>query len=157
MTPLLSMVRAAVLALAVGAVAGYLLFRIGAPVGWAAVVALPIAALVMLAGRLPRSTDIVWQPLPAGYSSASSVQASTLASRFAEAAADQDRFATRVQPRLRRLALSRLRQVHGIADLADPRAREHLGTQAYRLITDPGTPLSDPGELAELLNRLENL
>lgn len=154
MTPLLGMVRAAIAAFAAGAIAGYVLFRIGAPVLWAVVIALPVAALTMLVARLPRSTDIVWQPLPSHYSSAASGQASTLAGRLAEAAADQDRFATRIQPRLRRLALVRLRQTHGVTDLADPRARELLGTEAHRLLTDPKAQLTD---LTDLLSRLENL
>jgi hypothetical protein len=152
MTPLLSMVRAAIAAFAAGGIAGYVLYRVGAPVLWAVVIALPIAALTMLVGRLPRATDVVWQPLPSHYSSASSVQASTLAGRLAEAAADQDRFATRVQPRLRRLALARLRQTHGIADLEE--ARELLGPDVHRLLTDPKAPLTD---LDELLEKLEDL
>jgi len=155
MTPLLSMLRAAIAAFATGAIAGYVLFRIGAPVLWSVVIALPVAALTMLVARLPRATDVVWQPLPSSYSSAASVQASTLAGRLAEAAVDQDRFATRVQPRLRRLALTRLRQTHGVVDLDD--ARELLGPAAHRLLTDPKAPMPDPAALAVLLNRLETL
>jgi hypothetical protein len=153
-TPVVGLVRAALLALAVGAVAGFGLVRLGAPVEWAVVVALPVAALVLLLARLPRATDIAWSPLPAHSSGATSVAASTLASRLDEASRDRDRFTSRVRPRLRALAEARLRQ-RGVATLAE--GRPLLGDAAYRLLTDPDATMPNPRALAEVLDRLEDL
>ena len=153
MTPLMGLIRALLVSLGVGAVAAFVLYRVGAPVGWAVLIALPIAALVLLMARLPRATDIAWSPLPARQSTATSVQAATLASRLDEASRDQDRFATRVQPRLRQLALARLRQNHGITTLDETL----LGAAAHRLLTDPNVAMPDPRALAEVLDRLETL
>lgn len=154
MTPLVGLVRALLLALATGVVAGFALVKLGAPVGWAVVVALPVAALVLLLARLPRATDIAWSPLPARASSATSGQASTLAGRLEEASRDRDRFLSRVRPRLRALAEARLRQ-RGISTLAE--GRSLLGEDAYRLLTHPDAALPHPRALAEVLDRLENL
>ncbi|WNV82311.1 hypothetical protein [Umezawaea sp. Da 62-37] len=154
MTPLLGLVRAGLLALAVGAVAGFVLYKLGSPPGWAAVVALPIAGLVLLVARLPRGADIAWSPLPAHASGATSVVASTLVSRLDEASRDRDRFTTRIRPRLRALAESRLR-LRGVTTLAEGRAL--LGEDAFRLLTDPDAAMPDPRVLAALLDRLEAL
>ena len=155
MNPLIgSMARAAALAAAVAALSAFLLLRVGAPWPWAVLLALPLGALALLASRLPRATDVVWAPQPAHVATATSAQAGTLAGRLAEAAVDQDRFANRVQPRLRRLAEARLRQRHGIPDLGDPRAREALGDELHRLLTDPKAPLPGPSRLADLLEHL---
>jgi hypothetical protein len=153
MKPLTGLVRALLISFGVGAVAAFVLYRIGAPVEWAVLIALPIAALVLLMARLPRATDIAWSPLPGHQSTATSVQAATLASRLDEASRDQDRFASRVQPRLRQLALARLRQNHGIATLDETL----LGPVAYRLLTDPNAAMPNPRALAEVLDRLETL
>ncbi len=150
----MGLVRAALLALAAGAVAGFALHRLGAPLGWAALVALPIAALVLLLGRLPRVLDITWAPLPAHPSGATSVQASTLAGRLDEASRDRDRFTSRVRPRLRALAEARLRQ-RGVTTLAE--GRPLLGDDTYRLLTDPNATMPTPRALAEVLDRLEDL
>ncbi|MBW4719161.1 hypothetical protein KZQ38_18390 [Saccharothrix sp. SC076] len=145
-------------AVAVGVVAGvgtaFGVWRAGAPPHWAAVVAVPVLALAVLVARLPRATDVVWSPPVSHLSTAASPQASSLAGRLAEAAIDQDRFAVRVQPRLRRLAEARLRQRHGVPDLADPRAAGLLGPGLHRLLTDPSAPLPDPRTLTELLENL---
>ncbi|MFD1152004.1 hypothetical protein [Saccharothrix hoggarensis] len=155
MTPIVgSVTRAAGLAVVVAAVTAFVLNRVGAPWPWAALVALPVGALGLLAARLPRATDVVWSPQPVHVSTATSAKASTLASRFAEASVSQDRFTTRVQPRLRRLAEARLRQVHGVPDLHHPRAREVLGDELHRLLTDPEAPLPEPSKLADLLENL---
>jgi hypothetical protein len=153
-TPLVGLVRALLLAVATGLVAGVALLELGAPLGWAALVALPVAALVLLLARLPRATDIAWSPLPAHASSATSGQASTLASRLDEASRDRDRFLSRVRPRLRALAEARLRQ-RGVTTLAE--GRSLLGDDAYRLLTDPNAAMPNPRALAEVLDRLENL
>ncbi|GGP59911.1 hypothetical protein [Saccharothrix coeruleofusca] len=154
MTPLLGRVGSLGAALLTGAVTGFALHRAGAPPHWAALVALPAAALALLVGRLPRATDVVWSPPPVEPGGVVHVQASTLATRLAEAAVDPDRFASRVHPRLRRLAQARLRQRHGVPDLADPRAERLLGPELHRLVTDPRAPLPDPKRLAELLEEL---
>lgn len=146
--------RAVALAVAVAAGTAFVLVRVGAPWLWAVVLALPVGGLALLATRLPRATDVVWAQQPATLSTATSVQAGTLASRLAEAAVDQDRFARRVQPRLRRLAEARLRQVHGIHDIHHPQAREALGADLHRLLTDPKAPLPEPSKLADLLENL---
>ncbi|MFE9743521.1 hypothetical protein ACFYOT_01310 [Saccharothrix saharensis] len=155
MNPLVGgMGRAVALAVAVTAGTALVLVRVGAPWLWAVLLALPVGALSLLVARLPRATDVLWAPRPATISTATSAQASTLASRLAEAAVDQDRFAKRIQPRLRRLAEARLRQVHGVPDLHHPGAREVLGDDLHRLLTDPKAPLPEPARLADLLEKL---
>jgi hypothetical protein len=145
-------------AVAIGAVAGaataFTLTRVGAPLHWAVLVAVPVVALGVLAARLPRATDVVWAPPPTAPSAATTTHASTLAGRLAEAAVDHDRFTVRVQPRLRRLVEARLRQRHDVPDLADPRAAAVLGPELHRLVTDPAATLPEPSRLAELLERL---
>lgn len=155
MSPLVGGVgRSVAVAVAVGAVTAFVLNRVGAPWLWAILLALPVGALALLVSRLPRATDIIWAPPPAGTSTATSAQASTFAGRLAEAAVDQDRFVNRVQPRLRRLAEARLRQVHGVHDIHHPKAREVLGDDLHRLLTDPKAPLPEPSKLADLLENL---
>ncbi|MGM1063544.1 hypothetical protein [Saccharothrix sp. Mg75] len=154
MTPLAGMGRAVALAVVAAVVTAFLLVRYGAPVHWAVLCALPAAGLALLVARLPRATDVVWAPPPAHVAGATSTQADALAGRLAEAAVDQDRFRTRVQPRLRRLADARLRQRHGIPDVHDPRARDVLGPELHRLLTDPTAPLPEPARLVDLLEKL---
>ncbi|GAA1334788.1 hypothetical protein [Saccharothrix algeriensis] len=145
-------------AIGVGAVAAvattFTAYRAGAPVHWAALVALPVVALAVLVARLPRATDVLWVTPPATFSTVTTAQASTLAGRLAEAAVDHDRFTLRVQPRLRRLVDARLRQRHGVPDADDPRAAELLGPELHRLVTDPAATLPEPRVLAELLENL---
>ncbi|MFD0202160.1 MULTISPECIES: hypothetical protein [Saccharothrix] len=155
MTPIVGdLGRAVALAVAVAAGTALVLARVGAPWLWAVALSLPVGGLALLVARLPRATDILWAPAPAHVSTATSVQASTLASRLAEAAVDQDRFVNRVQPRLRRLAEARLRQQHGLHDIHHPKAREVLGDDLHRLLTDPKAPLPEPSKLADLLEDL---
>jgi hypothetical protein len=71
---------------------------------------------------------------------------------------DQHRFTTRVQPRLRRMALATVRARPGNADLTsldDPRARAALGDELHRLLTDNRARLPEPHLLAALLDNLE--
>ncbi|MEJ2857169.1 MULTISPECIES: hypothetical protein [unclassified Saccharothrix] len=154
MRPLLGMGAAVAIGAVAGVATAFTLTRVGAPLHWAVLVAVPVVALGVLVVRLPRATDVVWAPPPAGPSAATTSHASTLASRFAEAAIDHDRFTLRVQPRLRRLVEARLRQRHDIPDLADPRAAAALGPELHRLVTDPAATLPEPTRLAELLERL---
>ncbi|MEU4800769.1 hypothetical protein [Actinosynnema sp. NPDC023587] len=153
-TPMLGMAGALTAGVVVGGATAFALVRAGAPVHWAVLVALPALALAMLVARLPRATDVVWAPPPAHFSTATSVQASSLAARLAEAAVDQDRFAVRIQPRLRRLVEARVRQRHGVPDLADPRAAALLDPELHRLVTDPGASLPDHRTLTRLLENL---
>lgn len=153
-TPLLNLGGAITVGVVVGAATAFTVVRAGAPVHWAVLVALPALALAVLVARLPRATDVLWAPPPAHFSTAGSVQAANLASRLAEAAVDQDRFAVRIQPRLRRLVEARLRQRHGVPDLADPRAAALLDPELHRLVTDPGATLPDHRTLTRLLENL---
>ena len=149
-----SLGRAVALAVVVAVGTALVLVRVGAPWLWAVALGLPVGALALLVARLPRATDVLWAPRPATISMATTAQASTLAGRLAEAAVDQDRFVNRVQPRLRRLAEARLRQVHGVPDLHHPKARDVLGDELHRLLTDPKAPLPEPSRLADLLENL---
>ncbi|QFZ24007.1 hypothetical protein EKG83_03595 [Saccharothrix syringae] len=151
---MLSATGSAAVTLLAAAATALVLVRAGAPWHWAVLVALPAGGLALLAGRLPQPTDIAWAAPPVGVTGGSSTHASALAGRFAEAAADRDRFTRRVQPRLRRLAEARLRQVHGVPDLDDPRARTVLDPDLFRLLTDPSASLPEPARLAELLEGL---
>jgi hypothetical protein len=128
------------------------------PVWWAVALSLPLAAVVLLALLLSGVADPNWEPVPAPVSTPAELHASTLAARFAEAAEDQHRFTSRVQPRLRRIAIATLRGRPGTRDLTsldDPRARDVLGADLHRLLTDSQARLPDPGRLAALLDRLE--
>jgi hypothetical protein len=123
---------------AAGAVARWF---IGVPPFWAVVVALPVAACAFLALLLVGVAAPGWQPLPVPDESLAFHAATSLSSRFAEAAKDQKRFHARVQPRLRKLR-------HDIT-------REELGDELYDLLTKGDATLPPPRRLAELLGRLE--
>jgi hypothetical protein len=114
--------------------------------------------VVLLAALLSGAMDANWDPAPAGDSARADLHASTLAIRFAEAAEDRHRFRTRVQPRLRHMALATVRARPGnadVADLHDPRARAALGDELHRLLTDPQARLPEPRRLVALLDQLE--
>ncbi|GAA2680280.1 MULTISPECIES: hypothetical protein [Actinosynnema] len=147
----------AVLSTAAWLLTGGLLLLFGAPLHWAALTALPVAALAHLATRLPGGGDVLWSPVrdhAATSSQHTHHQASVLAGRLADATEHPVRFTTRVQPRLRALALARLRQRHGVSDLADPRAARLLGPELHALLTDPGATAPPPDVLARLLEDL---
>ncbi|GLZ34544.1 hypothetical protein Lesp02_67310 [Lentzea sp. NBRC 105346] len=99
--------------------AGLALWRFGADPLWAIVLAVPPAALALVATYLPKATDVVWLPPPEPPSSIASVQASTLATRLAQAAGDETRFRERVQPRLRKLGIETnvLPEPHELAEM----------------------------------------
>ena len=133
---------------------------IGVPlVPWALLITVVVAALAYRATRLLPPVDPSWQPLPAGGSAPIATHASSLGARLADAESDPHRFANRVRPRLQTLALGRIRRHPGYEDvvLADPRARELLGDDLHRLLTDPAATLPNPVRFAELLTRLEEL
>ena len=133
---------------------------IGVPLlPWALLITLAIAALAFLGTRLLPPVDPNWQALPAGGSAPIATHASSLGARLADAESDPLRFVNRVRPRLQVLALGRIRRHPGCEDidLGAPRARELLGDDLHRLLTDPAATLPNPVRFAELLTRLEEL
>jgi len=131
---------------------------IGTPVGWAVLIALPMALLLLLLLSTPAGVEPSWSAPPTEPSAAAHLEASTLAGRLDDAAADQGRFRSRVQPRLATLALARLRGRPGLADLPDlhsRRAETALGPDFHRILTDPAASLPQPDTLLAMLNRLE--
>jgi hypothetical protein len=147
------------IALAAGAVAAVVaIWLMVVPVFWGVVIGLPVMAGTLLALVLAGVAAPTWQAVPAPPDSLTLHQASSLSTRFAEATKDPQRFRNRVQPRLRSLALSALRQqpaTSGVTSLHDAKAREALGTELYTLLTDRDARLPSPHRLAELLSRLE--
>jgi len=121
---------------------------------WAVLLALPITAVTLLGLLPPRGAEPVWAPLPEPEGSPAAHQAAALASRLGEAVEYPARYRTRVQPRLRTLALAKLRRA-GIEELADPRAASVLGPRMYRLVTDENVKLPDPRTAAALFAELE--
>jgi hypothetical protein len=155
----MSLARAVFYGLAVGLVATFFAMQFAAvPLAWAIVLSVPLGAVVMLGVLLSGAMDANWEPAPGPGVVPSELLASVLATRLAEAATDQNRFTTRVQPRLRRLVLAVLRGRPGTSDLTsldDPRARQALDPDLYRLLTAPDATLPEPGKLAALLDQLE--
>jgi|SRR5882724_5964312 len=131
---------------------------VGTPVAWALLIALPMALVLLLLLSTPAGVEPSWSAPPTPPSAAAHLEASTLASRLDDAAVDQGRFRSRVQPRLATVALARLRGRPGLADLPDlhdQRARTALGSEFHRVLTDPTATLPEPGALLAMLNRLE--
>ena len=145
---------AVLLTVATGVLAGIGLRVLGGLLTpWAVLLAVPIAAVTMVGLLAPRGAEPIWAPLPEPAGRATEHQAASLASRLAEAAEYPTRFQTRVQPRLRRLALAKLRRA-GIEELDDPRAAAVLGARMHRLVTDPTATMPDPETAAELFSGL---
>ncbi|HWM06445.1 MAG TPA: hypothetical protein VNP92_29235 [Actinophytocola sp.] len=157
----MSPLRAIVLAVfAAGAVAVTAVAALGTPVGWAVLVALPPAAAVLLAALYSGAFDADWTPEPDQPSASVCLHASSLTDRLSQAAGDPYRFTSRVQPRLRRLAIAALRRNPDTADidgLQDPRARAALGDELHDLLTAQHTPLPPPKTFAAMMRRLEEL
>jgi hypothetical protein len=131
---------------------------IGTPVVWSALIALPMALVLLLLLSTPAGVEPSWSAPPVPPSAAAHLDASTLASRLDDAATDEGRFRSRVQPRLAALALARLRSrpmLADLPDLADRRAMAALGPELHRLLTDPAARLPEPEALLALLSRLE--
>ncbi|MGQ0840797.1 hypothetical protein [Actinokineospora sp.] len=149
--------RSLALALVAGvAVAGFSVWPGDIPLLWGIALGIPAAAVTVLGARMSGPLEPSWAAEPDLPSPATEMQSANLATRFAEAAGDQTRFVSRVQPRLRRLALARLRERHpDLSDVDDPRARAVLGVELHRLLTSPGAALPSPQRMAELLDRLE--
>lgn len=153
------MIRAGVLAVIAAAVAGLVAHQVfGSPLLWSIALALPVGAIALATGLLSGAADANWEAVPMPDTARPQLHASSLAIRFTEAAQDPHRFRTRVQPRLRRLAIALLRGRSETADLTtvdDPRARAALGDELYAVLTDKHASMPTPRRLAELLARLE--
>jgi hypothetical protein len=154
----MNLTRAVVSAVLCEAVATATFTRlVGTSVPWSMLIALPIATVLLLLLMSPAAIEPSWAAPPTPRSPAAESQASVLASRLADAYTDQGRFRTRIQPRLAALALGTLRQRRGLADLpglADRRARDALGADLHRLLTDSTATLPDPATLRAMLDRL---
>ncbi|MBP2320911.1 hypothetical protein JOF56_001296 [Kibdelosporangium banguiense] len=152
MRPLHSILTALATGLVAWAVAKWLMVL---PVFWAVTVALPVMACTFVATALAGVAAPTWKSMPAKPESLTAHQASVLSSRLAGVAKDPGRYTSKMQPRLRTLAQSVLRHRHGVVSLADPRARDLLGTELHDLITKADAKLPSPHRLAQLLSRLE--
>lgn len=157
----MNVLRAALLALlAAVVVAVAVVVAMGTPILWAILLSIPVGAAVLLAGLFSGAFDADWTPEPDLPSASVCLHATSLTERLRQAATDPYRFTSRVQPRLRRLAITTLRRdprIADIADLHDPRARERLGADLHRLLTAHDASLPKPDEFAAMLRRLEEL
>jgi hypothetical protein len=126
----------------------------GVALEWSALIGVPVVAFTLLWMLAPGGADPIWAPLPDPASRATEHLATSLASRLGEASEYPSRFHTRLQPRLARLALVKLRRA-GIEELHDPRAPAVLGADLHRLITDPAAVLPTPAKAADLFATLE--
>jgi hypothetical protein len=128
------------------------------PFWWAVLVSLPPAAAVLLTALHTGVFDQDWTPEPDQPVSSVCLHGTQLADRLGQAATDPYRFSSRVQPRLRRLALTSLRRnpdTADIEDLHDPRARAALGEDLHALLTAQSARLPKPDEFAAMVRRLE--
>lgn len=149
--------RAAVpLAVGIGAVivAGMIVLGGVRPI-WSLLLAVPVIAFTLLWLLAPGGAEPIWAPLPDPSSKATEHVAASLASRLSEASEYPSRFRSRLQPRLARLAIVRLRRA-GIEELHDPRAADVLGADLHRLVTDPNAMLPPPAAAAKLFAILED-
>jgi hypothetical protein len=157
MSPMRAVGLAVIFAAAAYVIAVY---AMGTPTGWAVLVALPPGALVLVTALLAGTFDQDWTPEPDLPVASVCLHASQLTDRLGQAATDPYRFTSRVQPRLRRLALTTLQRDPATADLEDlhdPRARERLGDDLYELVTAQHAALPKPEEFTALVRRLEEL
>ncbi|MGH3879408.1 MAG: hypothetical protein ACRDSK_20460 [Actinophytocola sp.] len=155
----MSALRAAALAVLTAVVVGVTAtYAVDVPFWWAVLVSIPPAAAVLVTAMFVGTFDQDWTPEPDLPAASVCLHASSLADRLGQAATDPYRFTSRVQPRLRRLALTTLRrdpETADIEDLHDPRARERLGDDLHGLLTASGARLPKPDEFAAMLRRLE--
>ncbi|HEY3263468.1 MAG TPA: hypothetical protein VGJ95_24880 [Pseudonocardiaceae bacterium] len=143
------------LAVAIGTVAVAIMTVVGGvELEWAALIGLPVVAFALLWLLSPVGAEPVWAPLPDPSARATEHLATSLASRLVEATEYPSRFRTRLQPRLARLALVKLRRA-GIQELSDPRAPAVLGAELHRLVTDPAAILPGPARSAALFATLD--
>lgn len=146
-------VRAAARAVGVAVlVAATAVYGMNVPVAWAILIGLPFGVLAFVAGLLSGTFDADWTAEPDPPAAGVTLHATFLTERLERSAIDQYRFASRVQPRLRRVAQSALGQ-----DLNSEEARERLGADLHRLLTSPDAQLPPPKTFAALMRRLEEL
>ncbi|MFC5287170.1 hypothetical protein ACFPM7_08930 [Actinokineospora guangxiensis] len=152
----MSTVKVVILAVLAGAaMAAVAAWPGGVPVFWAVALGVPVAALTAVGTRFSGALEPLWTAVPSADSAPAQLRAATLTARLAEAAADPDRFRTRVRPRLRALAAARLRERWpDLSDVDDPRARAALGGH-HAVLT--GEAMPTPRALADLLDRLEDV
>ena len=157
MSPLRAGLLALLTAVAVWVTATY---AVDMPFWWAVLVSLPPAAAVLVTALFVGGFDQDWTPEPDLPATSVYLHASQLTDRLGQAATDPYRFTSRVQPRLRRLALTALRRDPDTADLTDlhdPRARAKLGEDLQVLLTASVARLPKPDEFAAMMRRLEEL
>jgi hypothetical protein len=121
----------------------------GVPLVWAILIAVPAGVLVGVGGLLSGTHDAEWTAPPELPAAAVTLHATFVTERLEQAARDPYRFTARVQPRLRRIAVAAL------GDLDSAEAKEKLGPDLHRLLTDPHAGLPKPPEFAALMQRLE--
>lgn len=145
--------RAIIFAVVVAAaVVATAMYAMTVPPHWALLIALPAAVLTLAGCLLAGTFDADWTAEPDPPAASVTLHATFLTERLERSAIDQYRFASRVQPRLRRIAQS----VVG-PDLDTPDARERLGTDLHRLLTATDAQLPPPKKFAALMRRLEEL
>jgi hypothetical protein len=133
-------------------------YAMDTPFWWALLVALPPGAAALVTALYVGNFDQDWTPEPDLPTSSVCLHASQLSDRLGQAATDPYRFTSRVQPRLRRLALTSLRRnpnTADIEDLHDPRARDVLGEDLHDLLTAKSARLPEPDEFTAMVRRLE--
>jgi hypothetical protein len=154
-----SVVRSALIGLGCMVLAGFVAHQVfGVPLAWAILFGLATGTIAMLGALLAGMMDANWEAVPHPVTSAPELHASSLATRFAEAAEDDQRFMTRVRPRLCRVAIATLRARPGTEDLTsldDPRARAALGPDLHAVLTDARAAMPRPRQLATMLAQLE--
>lgn len=149
----MTFLRALVLAiLAAAAVTAVASVGLSMPTHWAVLVGLPVGAITLVGALLAGTFDAEWTAPPELPSASVTLHATYLTERFEQAVNDQYRFTSRVQPRLRRIAVAALGE-----DLGSQRAKERLGADLHRLLTDPHAELPPPTTFAALMRRLEEL
>jgi hypothetical protein len=155
----MSIVRSIIAAVLVAALVVTAAILLGAiPFGWALLIGLVGGALTLVVVLVTGNTEPNWAPAPDPIGAATVMQASTLTARLAEAATDDYRYHTRIQPRLRALALGTLRQrpeLRDLTDLADPRVRALLGDDLHTMLIARRGALPTPRRITDLLARLE--
>jgi hypothetical protein len=149
----MSLVRAAFLAVLVAVVTGATaVVGMNVPVFWAVLIALPAGAVTLAGCLLAGTFDADWVAEPEPPAARVTLHANFLTERLERSAIDQYRFASRVQPRLRRIATAALRQ-----DLNTPEARDKLGPELHHLLTASDAQLPPPKTFTALMRRLEDL
>jgi len=149
----MSLKRAVVLAVIVAAaVVAAAYYAMSVPLPWALLIALPAAVLTLAGCLLAGTFDADWTAEPDLPAASVTLHATFLTERLERSAIDQYRFASRVQPRLRRIAQSVLGP-----DLDTPDARARLGADLHALLTSKDAQLPPTRTFAALMRRLEEL